>query len=147
MWFRHRLFVCTVLTSVRLVNQLNRNSSDQTLSWPDRSERKRPVWKQWLIDDVMTWNLFSHYWPFTGPLWRESTGHRWIPLTKGISVGVFFVVFLCCFEQTVEVAVVWDWVISVTTLIQVIIWRLFLPRPLLTWSNNDRLWDPQQQWN
>ena len=33
----------------------------------------------------------------TGPLWGESTGHRWIPLTKGPVIrcfGVFFVVSL-----------------------------------------------------
>ena len=26
----------------------------------------------------------------TGPLWGESTGHRWIPFTKAIDVDVFF---------------------------------------------------------
>ena len=30
-------------------------------------------------DDVKTWKHFRHYWP----LWGESTGDRWIPLTKG----------------------------------------------------------------
>ena len=30
-------------------------------------------------EDIMTWKGFPHYWPYV----RESTGHRWIPLTKG----------------------------------------------------------------
>ena len=29
-------------------------------------------------DDVIIWKRFQHYWPFV----RESTGRRWIPLTK-----------------------------------------------------------------
>ena len=47
----------------------------------------------------------------TGPLWGESTGHRWIPLTKGSDAELW------CFlwsvpEQTVEQAIetpmIWD---------------------------------------
>ena len=47
----------------------------------------------------------------TGPIWEESTGHGWIPLTKA-SDGEFW-----CFlwsasgqtaEQTIEMSVVWD---------------------------------------
>ena len=68
--------------------------------------------QHWMHDEVMTSICFRHYWPFvqgiqdqnqintanircmmmsshgnffhiTGPWWGESTGHRWIPLTKG----------------------------------------------------------------
>ena len=46
-----------------------------------------------------------------GPLWWESTLHRWIPLTKGQLWGEF--IFLCCWleqnsEQIVELSVIWD---------------------------------------
>ena len=33
-------------------------------------------------DDVIKWNYFPRYWP----LLRESTGHRWIPLTEASDV-------------------------------------------------------------
>ena len=45
------------------------------------------------------------------PLWGESTGHRWIPLTKASVAG------LLCFlwsapaqtiEQTIETPLIWD---------------------------------------
>ena len=32
----------------------------------------------YIHDDVIKWKHFQRYWP----LWRESTGHRWIPLTE-----------------------------------------------------------------
>ena len=47
----------------------------------------------------------------TGPLWGESTGHRWIPLTKASDAELW------CFlwsvpeqtvEQTIETPVIWD---------------------------------------
>ena len=47
----------------------------------------------------------------TGPLWGESTGHRWIPLTKASTAEIW------CFllstpkqtaEQTIEAPVIWD---------------------------------------
>ena len=39
-------------------------------------------------DDVIKWKHFLRYWP----LWGESTGHRWIPLTKASDANfdVFF---------------------------------------------------------
>ena len=48
---------------------------------------------------------------FTGPLWGESTGHRWIPLTKAGGAEIW------CFlwsepeqtiEKTFETPVIWD---------------------------------------
>ena len=47
----------------------------------------------------------------TGPLWGESTGHRWIPLTKASNAERWC--FLWCApqqtaEQTVDMLVIWD---------------------------------------
>ena len=46
----------------------------------------------------------------TGPLWGESTGHQWIPLTKGQQCGSL--IFHChpvqAIEQTVELPMVSD---------------------------------------
>ena len=48
---------------------------------------------------------------FTGPLWGETTGHQWIPLTKASDAELW------CFlrsapeetaEQTMETTVIWD---------------------------------------
>ena len=49
------------------------------------------------LDDVIRWKNFR----VTDPLWEESTGHRWIPLTKASDAELW------CFlwsapEQTVE---------------------------------------------
>ena len=48
----------------------------------------------------------------TGPLWRESTGQRWIPLTKNQLCGFFFVFFAVTlnklFEEAVELPVTWN---------------------------------------
>ena len=53
----------------------------------------------------------------TGPLWGESTDHRWIPLTKASDTG--FGVFLAApeqtVEQTIEAPVIWDAVALITT--------------------------------
>ena len=47
----------------------------------------------------------------TGPLWREATGHRWIPLTKASDEElwcVFLSVTEQTVEQTIEMPVIWD---------------------------------------
>ena len=54
----------------------------------------------------------------TGPLWGESTGHRWIPLTKASDME------LSCFlwsaseqkaDQSIEMPVIWDAIALITT--------------------------------
>ena len=44
----------------------------------------------------------------TGPLWGESTGHRWIPLTKGQWCGFSLMLGWKAVEQIVELLVIWD---------------------------------------
>ena len=57
----------------------------------------------------------------TGPLWGESTGHRWFPLTKASDAE------LCCFlrsapeqkvEQTIETPVLWDAIVLIMASLQ-----------------------------
>ena len=54
----------------------------------------------------------------TGPLWRETTSHRWIPLTKASDAE------LLCFlwsvpeqmaEQTIDTPVIWEAIAPITT--------------------------------
>ena len=64
--------------------------------------RMLDVWKAGIFndlfcDDVIKWKIFSRYWP----LLRESTGHRWIPLTKASDAG-FWCFLQCAPEQTVD---------------------------------------------
>ena len=52
----------------------------------------------------------------TGPLWGESTGHRWIPHTKSSDAELWC--FLWCapeqtLEQTSETPVIWDAIVLI----------------------------------
>ena len=47
----------------------------------------------------------------TGPLWGESTGHRWIPLTKASEAELWWFGWSApeqIVEQTIETPVIWD---------------------------------------
>ena len=60
----------------------------------------------------------GHIFCVTGPLWGESTGHRWIPLTKANDAELW-----CCLwsapeqtvEQTIETPVIWDAIVLALT--------------------------------
>ena len=48
---------------------------------------------------------------FTGPLWGETTGHQWIPLTKASDAELWYFLRSApeeTAEQTMETAVIWD---------------------------------------
>ena len=73
-------------------------------------------------DEDIKWIFFL----VTGRLWGESTGHRWIPLTKASDAELcfFFFAFFCvCFlsapEQTIqqitETLVIWDVIAFIIT--------------------------------
>ena len=58
-------------------------------------------------DDVIKWKHFPRYWPFV----RETTGNRWVPLTKASDAELYY--FLRCafkltVEQTLKLPVTWD---------------------------------------
>ena len=66
----------------------------------------------------------------TGPLWGESTGHRWIPLTKANDTELW-----CFFDmrlnkqtvkQTIETPVIWDAVVLLWRFCNVSRWRISL---------------------
>ena len=65
-------------------------------------------------NDIIKWKYFPHYWPFV----RESTGHRWVPLTKANDTELW------CFlwsapeqmaEQTIETPLIWDAIVLIMT--------------------------------
>ena len=57
---------------------------------------------------------FPRYWPFVG----ESTGHRWIPLTKANDAELWYF-FLSepekNAEQTIKTSVIWDAIAAIMT--------------------------------
>ena len=60
----------------------------------------------WFIMTSLNGNIFH----IAGPLWGESTGHWWIPLTKAsdMELGVFFDLFSLMAKQTIETPVMAD---------------------------------------
>ena len=47
----------------------------------------------------------------TGPLWMESTGHRWIPFTKASDAELWCFLWSApeqMFQQKIETLVIWD---------------------------------------
>ena len=82
------------------------------------------VSSQWLLPltvngvyvDVIKWKLLR----VTDPLCGESTGHRWIPLTKVSDAELWY--FQWCApeqtaEQTVQIPVIWDAMELIVTLL------------------------------
>ena len=57
------------------------------------------------------WYEMENIFRVTGPLWGESTGHRWIPPTKASDAELWCFLW-CAPEQTVELPVVWDAMMS-----------------------------------
>ena len=58
----------------------------------------------------MTTSSNENIFPVTGSLWGESTGHRWIPLTKLVtrSFDFFSSEPENTVEQTIDTPVIWD---------------------------------------
>ena len=65
-----------------------------------------------MISHNMMTSSYGNIFHVTGPLWGESTGHRWIPLTKASDVDVDVFSDLCLnkwlSEQTIETLIIWD---------------------------------------
>ena len=65
-------------------------------------------------DDVIKWKHFPRYWPFV----RESTGHRWIPLTKPSDAELWYFLWSApeqTVEQAIEALVIWDAIALIMT--------------------------------
>ena len=67
---------------------------------------------------IMMASSNRNFFGVTDLLWGESTGHRWIPLTKAIDAELW------CFlgstpeqtiEQTIETSVIWDTIVLIMT--------------------------------
>ena len=65
-------------------------------------------------DDVTKWNNLPRYWP----LWGESNGHRWIPLTKASDAELWCLLWSApehTVKQTIGTPVIWDAIALILT--------------------------------
>ena len=61
------------------------------------------------------------------PFWGESTGHRWIPLTKATDAELWSFLWSApeqMVEQTIETPVIWDAISLIMTTLQWLLMRL-----------------------
>ena len=80
---------------------------------PDKVNRSR-CHKYQLHDDVIKYKNFR----VTGPLWGESSGDRWISLTKDSDAERWYFLESALeqtFEQTTETPVIWDVITIIMT--------------------------------
>ena len=88
------------------------------IKWSNIVGDHRPLSRNWLgsFHSNMITTSNGNIFRVTGPLWGESTSHRWIPLTKASE--------LWCFlwsapeqtvEQTIERQVIWDVIAPIMT--------------------------------
>ena len=63
----------------------------------------------YFLNIIMTSSI-GHIFRITGPLWEESTRHRWIPLTKASEEELWCFLYLPeqTVEQTIGTQVIWD---------------------------------------
>ena len=77
------------------------------------------------------WSIFR----VTGALWGESTGHRWIPLTKASNAALWCFLWFApeqTAEQPIETPVIWDAIALIMTSLQwpmSLRWMLWLKAP------------------
>ena len=67
-----------------------------------------------VYDDGIKWKHFC----VTGPLWGETTGHRWIPLTKASDAELWYFLWSKpeqTIGQTIKTQVIWDAVALIMT--------------------------------
>ena len=70
------------------------------------------------IDRFMMTSLNRNIFRVTGPLWGESTGHRWIPLTKASDAELWCFLWSApeqTVKQTNEMPVIWDAIALIVT--------------------------------
>ena len=82
------------------------------VSWTDMRNVNTPALNPNILQQHMMTSSNGNIFRVTGPLWGESTGHRWIPFTKASDIELW------CFlwytpEQTVETPVIWDAIVLI----------------------------------
>ena len=101
-------------TEVRTIRAVSNRGSTFTLTSPLDHKHLGETTGIAVIMTSSNGNIFR----FTGPLFGEFTGHRWIPLTKASEVELW------CFlwsvpektvEQTIEVPAIWDAIALIMT--------------------------------
>ena len=79
-------------------------------------------------DDVIKWKPF----PCSGPLWGESTGHRWIPLIKASDAELWCLILSAPQQrvmQTIETPVIWDAIAVIMTPPWCLLWDQTITLP------------------
>ena len=69
---------------------------------------------------IMMMSSNGNIFHITGPLWGESTGHRWIPLTKASDAELRYFLWSAyehTFAPTIEMLVIWDAIALIVTLL------------------------------
>ena len=77
-------------------------------------EQQLPLQGRHVMMTSSNGNLFL----VTGPLWGESTGHRWLPLTKASDAELRYFLWSVpeqTVEQTIETQVIWDAIALIIT--------------------------------
>ena len=83
-------------------------------------------------DDVIKWKYFLRYCPW----WGESTGDRWIPLTKASNAELWYFLWsepVQTAEQTIETPVIWEVIVLIKT-------SLYCRHQTITWTSSDFLY-------
>ena len=101
-------FVCNVSFIINMINWIRTCLSTGHNS--KRSTKTRYIWRHFTMMTSSNGNIFR----VTGPLWGESTGHRWIPLTKANDAELWCFVWYAP-EQTVEMVAIWDAITFIVT--------------------------------
>ena len=98
---------------------------------------KRAYSSPYAVGACMMTSSNGNFFRVTGPLWGESTGQRWIPLTKGEWRGSLM--FLCCYseqavEQTLDKPVIRD--------VMTVMWS----RPKAEWNASEATLHDMRKW-
>ena len=70
------------------------------------------------IDDYMMTSTNENIFHVIGPLWGESSGRRWIPLTKASDVEIWCLLWSApeqTVKQTIETLLIWDAIVLIMT--------------------------------
>ena len=83
----------------------------------------------------VSWVSKGNVFRVAGPLWGESIGHRWIPLTKTSNAELWYFLWSApeqLVEQTIETKVIWDAIALIMTSLYWTFGNKPLPEPMLT---------------
>ena len=101
----HRILFCSDLCYFTHVFQGNITGAVAITWLPSEKTLKATDQNDWAKPQTMMTSLNGNSFRVTAPLWGESTGHRWIPLTKASDAELWCFLWSApkqTFEQTIE---------------------------------------------